>query len=162
MSRPPAPTGGKAGNRLPGFGPWSQPIRGGDQGSIRGGDQGSIRGPGCDAQLQGVSHRPRGGERGFDSPYGSIPGRSPMGPRVRRSGRGSKGWAAGQRMQAGRAPGGSVRAAARRGQRRGQRRPKWTRWDILCLGDLLAISMGLPRRPQNRGYSRSLLRPQRC
>jgi hypothetical protein len=31
-----------------------------------------------------------------------------------------------------------------------------SRWDIFCLCDLFAISMGLPRRPQNREYSRSL------
>ena len=31
-----------------------------------------------------------------------------------------------------------------------------SRWDIFCLGDLFAISMGLPWRPQNREYSRSL------
>ncbi len=37
-----------------------------------------------------------------------------------------------------------------------------SRWDTPCLGDVIAISMGLPRWPQNREYSRSLLWPQRC
>jgi hypothetical protein len=32
-----------------------------------------------------------------------------------------------------------------------------SRWDKFCLGELFAISMGLPWWPQNREYSRSLL-----
>jgi hypothetical protein len=32
-----------------------------------------------------------------------------------------------------------------------------SRWDIFCLGDIFAISMGALLRPQSRGYSRPLL-----